>query len=210
MYSGLIMYLCRLIIMYTQTTSFSYIGVITQHQLCYSLLVSVGFSFEETGSEWLLQTRPPGLLGCLQELVTYLGTQLTNEGSRKLFGRGGESKEDSHKPVLQLPVLTQVLLKIIWWDNGIINFVTISILLPFRFCYHFFPLSLSSSISLSLLLSFPLSLSPYHLPLSLSPSLSPPLSCAENLVAVSQTRLADTVTDICNSCLQVILVSEWM
>ena len=46
--------------------------------------------------------------------MIHLGEQLTQEGSRKLFGQGAESKEDSKRPIEQLPELTQVLLKIIW------------------------------------------------------------------------------------------------
>ena len=73
--------------------------------------------FEETGVEWLLQQRPVGLLDSLEELVTHLGSQLTREGSKKVFGKGRNKENDEEKdqPIKQLPVLTRVLGKIIWY-----------------------------------------------------------------------------------------------
>lgn len=72
-------------------------------------------AFEETGVEWLLQQRPVGLLDSLEELVTHLGSQLTREGSKKVFGKGRNKENDEEKdqPIKQLPVLTRVLGKII-------------------------------------------------------------------------------------------------
>ena len=65
----------------------------------------------------MLQQRPVGLLDSLEGLVTHLGSQLTREGSKKVFGKGRNKENDEEKdqPIKQLPVLTRVLGKIIWY-----------------------------------------------------------------------------------------------
>lgn len=70
------------------------------------------YRFEETGSEWLLQQRPQGVLTALVDMAVSYNTQLQEQGTQKVFQ--GRLSQGSDTIFSQLPILMIALYKIAW------------------------------------------------------------------------------------------------